>query len=95
MISQMEFFFFFPKGSFFPPPSSLCLLAAGACVFLTLLSTPRCLFTPFSGLLQSKVVGWQSIGAYDKAPPFVTNDLVVLPGSSKGILIDRIHSAFP
>lgn len=60
MISQITFFF--PKGIFF------CLLAARACVFLTLLSTPRCLFTPFSGLLQSKVVGWQSIGAYDKAP---------------------------
>lgn len=61
---------------FFPlPPSCLCLLAASACVFLIPLSTPRCLFTPFPGLLQSKVVGWQSIGASDKSPlpPLVYN----------------------
>lgn len=47
----------------------LLLVCFAVAVSSTPLSTPRCLSTPFTGLLPSKVVGWQSIGAYDKAPP--------------------------
>lgn len=59
VISPVKLFYF---------PTSYCVLVDGFFLFLTHPSPPRCefLFTPLSGLLQSKVVGWQSIGAYDK-----------------------------